>query len=182
LSVAFAANALSPRGFRLTTNFFPGGRNATQPGLTVSTNGTAASITEALSERLKTKGLGLVDGNKAIELFRDPQYSQGSIIFIDARGDTDYQKGHIPGAYQFDHFYFEKYLPLIIPACQAAQQIVVYCGGGDCELSENAATMLGEDLGIPKHKLFVYGGGMTEWQSKGLPVETGGRQSPATNR
>jgi len=60
--------------------------------------------------------------------------------------------------------------------CQAARQIVVYCGGGQCELSEHAATMLGNDLGIPKEKLFVYGGGTTEWKSKGMPIEVGDRK------
>jgi rhodanese-related sulfurtransferase len=182
LALAFAANALSPRGFKLTQNYFPGDSIHRNPQ-TASTNGPAPSSAHALAEHLKAKGLGFVDGSKAAELFRDPQYEQGLIVFIDSRGDEEYLKGHIPGAYQFDHFYFEKYLPVIIPACQAAQQVVVYCGGGDnCELSENAATMLGNDLGIPKQKLFVYGGGMNEWKSKSLPIETGHRKAPAPNR
>ncbi|HWH72296.1 MAG TPA: rhodanese-like domain-containing protein, partial [Candidatus Sulfotelmatobacter sp.] len=54
--------------------------------------------------------------------------------------------------------------------------IVVYCNGGNCEDSELAATML-RDAGIPKDKLLVYGGGMTEWTTNGLPVELGQRKS-----
>jgi len=95
-------------------------------------------------------------------------------VFIDARNDDEFQEGHIPGAHQFNHFYYEKFLPTIVPLCQGAQQIVVYCGGGDnCELSEMAATMLANDLGVPKEKLAVYGGGMNEWKAKGLPTEAG---------
>jgi rhodanese-related sulfurtransferase len=108
-----------------------------------------------------------------VELFHDPRYAQNQVVFIDARNDDEFQEGHIPGAHQFDHFHYEKFLPTIVPLCQAAQQIVVYCGGGDCELSEFAATMLANDLGVAKEKLGVYGGGMNEWKSKGLPIETG---------
>src|SRR2546427_11679950 len=161
-ALAFAANALSPRGFKLTRNYFPGGAVAQkQPRLPGATNGLAPSAAELLAARLKAKGLGLVDGSKAAELFRDPQYEQGLIVFLDARGEEEYLKEHIPGAYQFDHFYYEKYLLTVIPVCKAAQQIVVYCGGGDCELSEDAATMLANDLEIPKQKLPVYGGGVS---------------------
>jgi rhodanese-related sulfurtransferase len=52
----------------------------------------------------------------------------------------------------------------------------VYCTGGDCEDSEFTAIFL-RDVGIPKEKLFVYGGGMTDWTTNGLPVEIGGRKS-----
>ena len=172
-AVAFAANALSPRGLKLTKNFFPGDdvrRN--QPVPAAGTNAFPSSV-NSLAAKLKAQGLGLVDGARIVELFHDPRYQQNAIVFLDARNDDDYLEGHIPGAYHFDHFHFDKYLPTIMPLCQAAQQIVVYCGGGDCELSENAAAMLGTDLRIPKEKIFVYGGGMTEWRNKGLPIETG---------
>jgi len=179
-TLAFGANALSPRGLKLTPNFFPGdGQKRNLPpspaGVGAGTNGETVSATNSLAERLKAQGLGLVDIGKAMELFRDPRYQQGLVVFLDARGDREFQEGHIPGAHQFDHFHFDKFLTTIIPLCQAARQIVVYCGGG-CELSEHAATMLGNDLGIPKEKLFVYGGGITEWKSKGMPIEVGDRK------
>ena len=52
----------------------------------------------------------------------------------------------------------------------------MYCHGGDCEDSEFAAIML-KDNGIAKEKLFVYGGGITEWTDHGLPVEIGSHNS-----
>ena len=33
------------------------------------------------------------------------------------------------------------------------------------------------DAGVPRASLFVYVGGITEWKSNGLPVETGARRS-----
>ena len=110
------------------------------------------------------------------QFFGDPRREQDQIVFIDARDDQHYQAGHIPGAYQFDHYHAENYLATVMPLCQGAQQIVVYCNGGECEDSEFAATML-KDLGIGKEKIFVYGGGITEWNRSGRKIETGARNS-----
>ena len=52
-----------------------------------------------------------------------------------------------------------------------------YCNGGDCDDSEHAAIMLRDSIGIPKEKVFVYGGGITEWATNGLPIELGPRNS-----
>jgi hypothetical protein len=37
--------------------------------------------------------------------------------------------------------------------------------------------MLRDSLGIPKEKVFVYGGGFTEWTNNGMPFELGQRNS-----
>ena len=52
-----------------------------------------------------------------------------------------------------------------------------YCNGGECDDSEHAAIMLRDSLGIPKEKVFVYGGGIAEWTTNGLPIEVGARNS-----
>ena len=118
----------------------------------------------------------LIDGRQAVQLFHDSHLKPGVIVFIDARDEEHYQAGHIPGAYEFDPYHPEKYFPAVLPVCQAAEQIVVYCNGGDCDDSETAALLL-RDMGIPNQKLFVYGGGITEWTNNHLPVETGARNS-----
>jgi rhodanese-related sulfurtransferase len=126
--------------------------------------------------RLKEQGLQSVDGRQAAELFHDPRFKQGSIAFIDARDEQHYREGHIPGACEFDPYYPEKYFPTVFPVCQAAEQIVIYCNGGDCDDSESAAILL-RDVGIANRKLFIYTGGIPEWATNGLPVEIGGRNS-----
>jgi 3-mercaptopyruvate sulfurtransferase SseA len=185
---AFAANALSPRGLTLRGNYFPahGQSSPPAPPATNSAAGTAVTNTnplsarELLAARLKADGLQLVDGRQAEELFRDPRYGQELIVFVDARDDQRYQEGHVPGAYQFDHFQFIKHpeqcLATVLPACQSAQQVVVYCNGGDCEDSEFAAKDLRDAL-VPKERLFVYDGGIMEWTAKNLPIEIGSRKS-----
>jgi rhodanese-related sulfurtransferase len=181
---AFAANQASPRGLILTRNYFPEGTGrlvsatprATPPHNVTGTNAVAFDPAQLLAAELKEKGLQLVDRNQAMQLFHDPRFKQNIVVFVDARDEQRYREGHIPGAYEFDPYQPEKYFDAVLPACKAAEQIVVYCNGGDCDDSETAAILL-RDVGIANQKLLVYGGGITEWTTNGLPVEMGGRNS-----
>ena len=172
---AFAANQISPRGLVLTRNYFPAKNSHTTAAVT-NTPPTALSPAELLAAQIKENGLQLVDGGQAAKLFRDPRFKQNGIVFIDARDESHYREGHIPGAYEFDPYHPDKYLAIILPICRAAEQIVVYCNGGDCDDSQTAAILL-RNVGIANQKLFIYGGGITEWTSNSLPVETGARNS-----
>src|SRR5437016_5766093 len=182
LVLALAANLISPRGLSLSRNYFPrttettSGAGSTTVGTAPATNTAAHTALEVVAARLKEKGLQPIDGKEAIQLFRDPQYEQDLIVFVDARDDHHYQEGHIPGAYQFDRYYPEKYLPAVLPVCLNAAKVMVYCAGGDCEDSEFAALAL-KDAGVQQERLFVYAGGITEWSTNGVPVEVGGRKS-----
>ncbi len=180
-AVAFAANALSPRGLELTRDFFQT-NSRSHTNQAAVTNGTRLTATnsvsghELLAQRLKEKGLTLVDSNRVVQLFHDPRCEQNLVIFVDAREDEHYRKGHIPGAYQLDYYRPQNYLANLLPLCQLAQEVVVYCNGGNCEDSEFAASFL-LSAGVPKEKLVVYGGGLGEWETNGLPVEVGERLS-----
>jgi rhodanese-related sulfurtransferase len=181
LLLALAANALSPRGLKLTRDYFPAAEK--QPESAVATavpapvaSSRATTPADETSRRLESRGLQLVNSNAVMELFKDPRYQQGLIVFVDARDDEHYTAGHIPGAWQFNHYRPEVYLPMVLPACMIAQKVVVYCTGGQCEDSEFAATMLREN-GVTRENLFVYAGGITEWKGLGRPLEVGVRQS-----
>ena len=166
--VALTANFLSPRGLSLTRDYFP------VPALAVvSTPGDSPDLT---GDHLKSLGLQLADHELAARLFRDPRRDQELIVFVDARDEPHYQAGHVPGAYPFDRYRLENHLPSLLPVCQTAETIVIYCTGGNCEDSEFAALAL-RDAGVGHAKLFVYSGGIAEWQSSGLPLETGTRNS-----
>jgi rhodanese-related sulfurtransferase len=177
--LALITNAVSPVGLTLSRNYFPGGNQprATShiPPQSLGTNN--PSPFEVLAAEFQAKGLVLAESNQVIRLFHDPRREQNRVLFIDARKDDDYQKGHIPGAWRYDYVHHEDYLPSIAPLCLGAEQIVVYCGGGSCELSEFAAIDLRDILSLPKEKLLVYGGGFTEWTNNRLPIEEGDRAS-----
>ena len=166
LLLALAANALSPRGLRLARNYFP-----TVP----VTHTNVATASDPLAARLRQLGLKLAVSNEVAQLFRDPGYEQGTIVFVDARNDHAYQGGHVPGAWQLDRYRPENYLPTVLPLCLGAQKIVVYCNGGSCEDSEFTAMML-RDAGIPAENILVYGGGISEW-TNAMPFEVGVRGS-----
>src|SRR5437870_2171451 len=105
LAFALAANALSPRGLRLSRNYFPGDHQpivVAPPGVhskSAPTTGISTNRLTAVLERLRQQNLQSATSNEVIELFRDPRYEQGVVVFVDARNDQDYQAGHIPGAW-----------------------------------------------------------------------------------
>jgi rhodanese-related sulfurtransferase len=185
LALALLANWVSPRGLSFARNYFPAtakGRIPASSNVTVaaqSSNPASHASPETVAARLREKGLQPIDGEEALRLFRDPQYEQELIVFVDARNDQHYQEGHIPSAHQFDRYYPEKYLGAVLPACLNAVKVMVYCTGGDCEDSEFAALAL-KDAGVPQERLLVYAEGITEWAAKGRPVEVGERKSGNT--
>jgi len=184
---SFAANGVSSKGLKLTKDYFPRGNRHGLPANPAVQGQVGTNTTETISAnqspaeqaiaRLHQKGLQVADDEQVLSLFHDPKYEQGLIVFIDARNEEHFQQGHIPGAYQFFYMYPEKSLGTVAPACNAAQQILIYCNGGDCELSEFAAEFLLNSLQVPISKILIYAGGITAWQNKKLPIETGERKS-----
>jgi rhodanese-related sulfurtransferase len=185
--LAYGANSVSPRGLKLTRDYFPSDRVQTNSTPAVATNTpvrvavtnavalAATNSVEQLKKELLDKGMSLADSNQVAQLFRDPKYPTGLIAFIDARNDKEYEAGHIPGAYLLDHYRPDKYLPTVLPACNVAEKIIVYCSGGDCIDSKETAFTLAQV--VPKERLLVYLGGYTEWTGNQLPVEAGERNS-----
>jgi rhodanese-related sulfurtransferase len=163
--IALAANAISPRGLNIARNYFPG------PAQGVVTPPALSPVAS-----LRQKGLQSIDGSRARLLFKDPRLAEQRVAFIDARNDEEYRRAHIPGAYQFDPYYPSKFFAAILPVCQVAEEIVLYCNGGDCEDSQFAALTL-RDAGIENKKLFVYVGGITDWTNRGFAIEIGERHS-----
>lgn len=181
LAFALAANTVSPRGLRLSRDYFPSAGTSSAPAqngatATQPSPHSPADALQATIKRLEQHGLQVITSNGVAESFADPRYEQGLIVLIDARDDEHYQKGHIPGAWQFDHYHAEQYLPTVLPICMSAQKILVYCNGGACEDSEFATIML-RDAGVPRDLLYVYAGGISEWASSGQAVELGARRS-----
>lgn len=187
---AFAANELSPRGLKLTRDYFPSVVNVAPvppkaapaaPAPVATNDDSEAAQTD---QRIKDKGLQPIDRAQTERLFQDPRYQQGLIVFIDARAPDFYAASHIPGAYELDRYHPEKDMAEDLTPCQNAEQIVVYCTGGECEDAEYTALLL-RDAGLPKQKLFVYGGGFDDWSANHLPLEQGARnsgQAPAENK
>lgn len=186
---AFVANDLSPRGLKLSRNYFLIGEDkfATNKTHVVSptpTNNSPATVESTNSNaptlisfpRLNEKGLQAIDTAQALRFFNDARRQVDSLVFVDARADDHFQKGHIPGAYQLDPYHPEKYLNAVVPVCQNAEVVVVYCTGKECDDSELSAILL-RNIGIPNDKIFVYAGGFDDWTESHNSIETGARLS-----
>jgi len=181
-AIGFGANAISPRGLKLSRDYFalPPVQNASvSPHTNAPSTAPAIPVSpeQELLAKLSGEGLQTISGDEVFKLFSDPRTQEGRIIFVDARNDHEYQKGHIPGALQFDYFRSEDYVVAVVTACQTAEQIIVYCNGGKCTDSEYASLMLRDQGNVPGSKLFIYTGGITDWNAKHHPVEAGARNS-----
>jgi len=172
---ALTANHFSPKGIKLTRDYFPS-RPSTDEAGAFDAAGVQRSLVEQIEARLRLNNLGMVGLTEVEELFRDPRHEAEQVIFVDARSRRLYEEGHVPGAYHLDHFYPEETLAEVLPAAMAAESVVFYCNGGDCEDSEFSAIFLRE-AGVPGDRMRVYVGGMSEWREHGLPVEVGLRRS-----
>lgn len=87
-------------------------------------------------------------------------------IFIDARQEEAFMKGHIPGAINMYANSFNQYVPQLVQI-PVDRQIVIYCNGGSCDLSHDLADQI---LAIGLHKkVVVYTGGVDEWKAKNYP-------------
>ncbi|MBP7746779.1 MAG: hypothetical protein KA383_11680 [Phycisphaerae bacterium] len=113
-----------------------------------------------------------IELSQVLELFEDPRATDGTYVFVDARADDPYQAGHIPGAIQCDYYRIDYYFPEVMQKASAAEKIIVYCNGGDCE---DSLYVCGELLkaDIPRAHILLFKGGWEAWTQAGHPVEKG---------
>ena len=185
LLFGLVANGLNSHGLSLTRNYFqhipPPPPTASQPALPTTTTQAGTAPTDEddnpISKRLRDSGVGLITGPEVQALIDDPGYQSGLYVVVDARNDEHYNEGHIPGAYQLDHYQGEKYIGPVLPQVLTAQKVVVYCTGGKiCDDSEYVAGDLIQQ-GVDRSQIFVYMGGMDEWLKDKRLIEKGQRGS-----
>jgi len=145
LVMAFAVNALSPRGIALL------GQWDVKKGV--------------ISARAKGDA---VDASREIELPEAKALFDRGVLFVDARDPGQYAQGRIKRAVSLSvrEFWekigdFEKEHPQETP-------LVVYCSGRECPDSHELAQDLLQ-TGYQDVKVFV--DGFPLWESEGLPVE-----------
>lgn len=100
---------------------------------------------------------------------------EGDVVFVDARRRSQYERGHVPGAYCVPRN-DPKALEELIEKARAAAIIVIYCQGGNCEDSIFTAEDLVYRNGILPELVYIYEGGWEEW------VAAGGKQSEGAER
>jgi rhodanese-related sulfurtransferase len=96
-----------------------------------------------------------------------------AVVFIDARPEEDYARGHIQNARCLPWHDVDLKFMGVTEALDLETPIVTYCDGEKCELSHNLALFL-RDAGFLNTRVLV--NGWTLWQQAGLPVESGAPQ------
>jgi rhodanese-related sulfurtransferase len=91
-------------------------------------------------------------------------------VFIDARSEEDYERGHIQNARCLPWQEVDLRFMGVTEALDPEMPIVTYCDGEKCESSHNLALFL-RDAGFLNTRVLV--NGWTLWQQAGLPVESG---------
>lgn len=87
----------------------------------------------------------------------------GEILVIDVRPEAEYVAGHLPFARSLPLAELEKRLANL----PADKEIVAYCRGPFCLMSDEAVKLL-RQRGYTAHKITD---GVTEWSANGLPIE-----------
>lgn len=110
-----------------------------------------------LSER---ETMETVDADQLRRLIR-----AGEVVVLDVRPTGEFAAGHIPDARSIPLGELEKRLREL----PKRRQIVAYCRGPYCVLSDDAVSLL-QKKGFRVARLNI---GLPEWKLLGLPVETG---------
>ncbi len=111
--------------------------------------------------------------NSPIEIERTAlrQYVDArAALVLDAREPSEYAAGHIPGAVNLPYDQVAGDLQKLEQLDTAGRPIVVYCGGGNCEMSLSLAWDL---VTAGQTRVAVYKGGYPDWTDAGFPSETG---------
>jgi rhodanese-related sulfurtransferase len=95
-------------------------------------------------------------------------YDAAGALLIDAREPEEFEAGRIPGSVNIS-FDLAISDPSFLETLETGNRpLIVYCGGGDCEVSINLAWEL---LQAGHAKVTYFEGGFPEWVEAGYPVE-----------
>ena len=103
------------------------------------------------------------------EICSDPDNNCGQYVFVDARSKEAYDEGHIKGAVRCDPYQVHENLDCVLDQAQAAEKVIVYCNGDNCEDSVFMCREL-RAADVPCEAIFIYPGGWTEWEENDMPV------------
>ncbi|HRE41259.1 MAG TPA: rhodanese-like domain-containing protein [Ignavibacteria bacterium] len=165
--VSLAANFISPKGIPLFID-----ESRYEEGTPNVNNNTSQSnnLGNLVANPNYDKKLGFVKPqNIGFELTR--QLHDKNVLFIDGRKKEEFILGHIPGSINlpYEEFYVmpEADKKSLLSKYKPDDIMVVYCGGGECEVSIDLAYEIAK---IGFNSTNIYRGGYKEWVEKGNPV------------
>jgi rhodanese-related sulfurtransferase len=94
----------------------------------------------------------------------DVQHWGKQVLWIDARSETEYAAGHIPGALLLNLDQWNELLPSLLQVWERDKMVVVYCSSISCQASREVAEKLRDEVGL--QSVFVLRGGWEAWRQQ----------------
>ncbi|UYV12889.1 MAG: rhodanese-like domain-containing protein [Phycisphaera sp.] len=89
--------------------------------------------------------------------------------FVDARTDAEREVGTIEGAFHLETRHFISGMSAqVLNQLEPAFPVIVFCGGGECDASENVAQRL---IGRGYAEVYIMHDGFGAWEAAGHPTE-----------
>jgi rhodanese-related sulfurtransferase len=85
-----------------------------------------------------------------------------TVLWVDARPEEDFARGHIPGAMLLNEDEWDAQLRTFLTAWSPERKIVVYCSAQSCNASHAVAERLRNEAGLKD--VHVLEGGWEGWQ------------------
>jgi rhodanese-related sulfurtransferase len=85
-------------------------------------------------------------------------------LWIDARPEEEFVRGHIPGAIPLNEDDWNTLLPPLLAVWSPGRKLVVYCSQKSCNASHAVAERLRNEAGLKN--VYVLEGGWEEWQKQ----------------
>ena len=98
----------------------------------------------------------------AYKLFLD------EVLFIDARDPEEYLNEHILNSINIPYEEIEDYEDIILDL-ELTQPVVIYCSGGECELSMHLGDVLFDEYEF--EKILIFEAGFPAWKELEYPLE-----------
>ena len=118
---------------------------------------------EKVAGEASKAGMAVVSVEEAQKIIRE-----GGWLVFDARLESEYDVGHIPGALSFPYPQRDADFKEWASILNSGQKVLVYCSGKLCDDGLHLAFFL-RDMGINQVALFV--DGLDGWKKAGLAVE-----------
>lgn len=98
------------------------------------------------------------------------KYRTGKALFLDARSEEAYAKGHIRGALSLPDQSFDERFDEVARQLEECEVIVAYCDGAECPLGRSLAEKL---IALGFHNAHYLENGWSRWREAGHPVAEG---------
>lgn len=95
-------------------------------------------------------------------------YEQRDAVFVDARSEHQFNKGHIKDALSLPWHQVDERFMEIADRLENRKAVITYCDGESCSLSHDLSQFL-EEMGF--ENVYVLVNGWTLWRKAGLPTQ-----------